>query len=91
MREWYSIGFTPDHAVNKHKEFGSVTDLMIDGRVYRRHALEETLKKVKKELIALSSGAAQPKDAMISVASVEELLDKFIHEEQGKIQTSLRG
>lgn len=91
MREWYSIGFTPDHATNKYKEFDSVTDLAIDGRVYRRHALEETLKKVKKELLALSSAAAQPKDAVISVASVEEVLDKFIHEERGKIQTSLKG
>ena len=85
MREWYSIGFTPDHATNKYKEFDSVTDLTIDGRVYRRHALEETLKEVKKELLA------QSKDAAISVASVEEVLDKFIHEEQGKIQASLKG
>ena len=85
MREWYSIGFTPDHATNKYKEFDSVTDLVIDGRVYRRHALEETLKEVKKELLA------QSKDATISVASVEEVLDKFIHEEQEKIQTSFKG
>ena len=85
MREWYSIGFTPDHATNKYKELDSVTDLTIDGRVYRRHALEETLKKVKKELLA------QSKDATISVASVEEVFDKFIHGEQEKIQASLKG
>ncbi len=89
MREWYSVGFTPDHATNKYKEFDSVTDLMIDGRTYRRHALEETLKKVKKELLALSPETSQPKDAMISVASVEEVLDRFIHEEQENIRASL--
>ena len=83
MREWYSIGFTPDHATNKYKEFDSVTDLMIDGRVYRRHALEETLKKVKNELLA------QSKDTTISVASVEEVLDRFIHEELENIRASL--
>lgn len=89
MRGWYSIGFTPDYATNKYKEFGSVTDLVIDGRAYRRHALEETLKKVKKELLALSSEIAYPKDAMISVASVEEVLDRFIYDEQEKIRASL--
>ena len=85
MREWYSIGFTPDHATNKYKEVESVTDLMIDGRVYRRHDLEESLMRVKKELLA------QSKDAAISVASVEEVLDKFIHEEREKIKASLEG
>lgn len=30
MREWYSISFTPDHAINKMKHFESVTDLCID-------------------------------------------------------------
>lgn len=37
MREWYSISFTPDHAVNKMKHFESVTDLCIDDMSIKKY------------------------------------------------------
>lgn len=46
MRDWFKVGFTPDHATNKYKEFESVTDLMIDDKVYDKDA-QEKLNKVK--------------------------------------------
>lgn len=49
MREWYQIEFTPEHAMNPSKKFECVTDLVINGRLYRETELYDTLVTLKRE------------------------------------------
>lgn len=54
MREWYSLSFTPDHAINKMKHFESVTDLCIDDmpiKKYNSKIKEEAYDELVKTLI----------------------------------------
>ena len=50
MRNWYKISFTPDHATNSSTTFESVTDLMIDGKLFSC-ILEETYQKGVREAL----------------------------------------
>lgn len=49
MREWYQIEFTPEHAMNPSKKFEHVTDLVINGHLYRETELYDTLVALKRE------------------------------------------